>query len=457
MSEEYTHVGTVRRRPRTGYQRSQSSSANGEAKSNGNGSHTRNGRDSRHEFERDSYFDKGFDETSRESRRSRARPEAEPRAKQGKERARKPVSQFGPELEEEPLFRFPFDPWRLYGAAKRNFGWILVSAAALAVVGFFLAMLLVPYKVNMLLIRITSSAVRNENAPIVQFTPREYSEQTLFSFMKSSEVLQSVSSRGATNALLSPIGVTPQKLSEAVSIKNTSNPDYVQLSLKAFGSLPGMVELANIYGEEVTEYTKEIQQKEAKAINALLRRQVAELDEQLRDMTGELRKYSESGVVDFGEEMKAEIANVATLRTELQTRRMELEQVKAQIQAVGGSTVAPTTKLEQAREELKAMLLTKKPAHPDVQQKQAEIAQLEKMPNGGGSAAGTGLGTNPLMLSYIELQTRGPGLERRIQQIQDLLKQAEVRLGGAGNINKAIEFEIKNSERKQLEASRKIL
>src|SRR5688572_2685718 len=239
MSEEYTHVGTVRRRPRTGYQRSQSSSANGEAKSNGNGSHTRNGRDSRHEFERDSYFDKGFDETSRESRRSRARPEAEPRAKQGKERARKPVSQFGPELEEEPLFRFPFDPWRLYGAAKRNFGWILVSAAALAVVGFFLAMLLVPYKVNMLLIRITSSAVRNENAPIVQFTPREYSEQTLFSFMKSSEVFKRVSSRGATNALLSPIGVTPQKLSEAVSIKTTSNRDYVQLSLKAFGSLPG--------------------------------------------------------------------------------------------------------------------------------------------------------------------------------------------------------------------------
>src|SRR5687768_6371181 len=303
MSEEYTHVGTVRRRPRPGYQRSQSSSANGEAKSNGNGSHTRNGRDSRHDFERDSYFDKGFDETSREardSRRSRPRPEAEPRAKQSKERPRKSASQFGPELEEEPLFRFPFDPWRLYGAAKRNFGWVVVSALALTIVGFFLAMLLVPYKVNMLLIRTTENAVRNENSPVVQFTPRPYSEQTLFSFMRSSEVFKRVSSRAATNALLAPIGVTPQKLSEAVSIKNTSNPDYVLLSMKAFGSLPGMVELVNIYGDEVTEYTKEIQQKEAKAINALLRQQVAELDERLRIMTADLRKYSESGVVDFG-------------------------------------------------------------------------------------------------------------------------------------------------------------
>ena len=324
MSEEYTHVGTVRRRPRTGYQRSQPSSDNGEARTNGNGSYAKNGRDSRREFERESYFDKGYEERSRESRRSRPRPESAPRAK---ERDRRPASQFGPELDEEPLFRFPFDPWRLYGAAKRNFGWILVSGAALAILGFFLAMLLVPYKVNMLLIRTTPNAVRNENAPIVQFTPREYSEQTLFSFMKSSEVFKRVSSRAATNALLAPLDVTPQKLSDAVSIKNTSNPDYVLLSMKAFGHLPGMVELANIYGEEVTEYTKEIQQREAKAINALLREQVAELDDKLRVMTADLRKYSDSGVVDFGKELEAEIANVATLRTELQTRKMELEQV----------------------------------------------------------------------------------------------------------------------------------
>ena len=161
MSEEYTHVGTVRRRPRTGYQRSQPSSDNGEARTNGNGSYAKNGRDSRREFERESYFDKGYEERSRESRRSRPRPESAPRAK---ERDRRPASQFGPELDEEPLFRFPFDPWRLYGAAKRNFGWILVSGAALAILGFFLAMLLVPYKVNMLLIRTTPNAVRNATA-----------------------------------------------------------------------------------------------------------------------------------------------------------------------------------------------------------------------------------------------------------------------------------------------------
>src|SRR5687767_9817196 len=246
MSEEYTHVGTVRRRPRPGYQRSQSSSANGEAKSNGNGSHTRNGRDSRHDFERDSYFDKGFDETSREardSRRSRPRPEAEPRAKQSKERPRKSASQFGPELEEEPLFKFPFDPWRLYGAAKRNFGWILCAGALMALAGFFFAAYMVDYKIPVQLIRKTSNAVRSDNMMALDFMPREYSEQTLFSFMTAYPVRQRVAEKAKADPLLAPLKVTPEKLAGSISVKPTPNPDIVVMNMEAFGGLRSMVDL----------------------------------------------------------------------------------------------------------------------------------------------------------------------------------------------------------------------
>src|SRR5687767_6867674 len=83
MSEEYTHVGTVRRRPRNGQQRSQNSSGNGETRNGSNGSYARNGngrhdrqdrqeRGTRREFERESYFDRDPGE-AREQRRSRSR------------------------------------------------------------------------------------------------------------------------------------------------------------------------------------------------------------------------------------------------------------------------------------------------------------------------------------------------------------------------------------------------
>ena len=453
MSEEYTHVGTVRRRPRPGHQRSQSSSGKGDAKANGNGSHAWNDRDSRREFERDRHFDR--EESSREGgtrdeRRTRSRFSSF-------KKENRPASTYGPELDEEPLFRFPFDPWRLYGAAKRNLGWILVAGAALAVVGFFLAIFLVHYKVNVPLIRTTSNTVRNENSPVVQFTPREYSEQTLYSFMKSGEVLSRVMANAATNPLLASLEVTPEKLSKSISLKPTPNPDFVLMSMEAFGDLRGMVELANVYGNEVTEFTKEIQQREAKAINRLLQQQISQLNERLRVMVGELRKFSASGFVAYDRETEAEISNLATLRAELQTRRMELEQIRAQVQALGGSSVAPATKLEQAREELKALMLTRKAAHPDVQQKQAEIKQLEAMPNGGGSAAGTAMSTNPILLSMLELKSREPAIERRIAVIEKTLKEADERLSAGGKINKDVEFEIKKAEHKQLEKSLEVL
>jgi protein involved in polysaccharide export with SLBB domain len=253
---------------------------------------------------------------------------------------------------------------------------------------------------------------------------------------------------------LAPLGVTPLKLAEAISIKPTANPDFVMMSVEAFGNLRGMVELANMYGNEVSEYTREIQIREAQAINKLLREQVDQVNEKLRVLTAELREFSESGFVDYGRETESEINNLVTLRTELQTRKMELEQVRAQIQALGGSAVAPATKLEQAREELKALLLTMKPAHPEVQRKQAEIKQLESRPDGGGSAAGLGVGTNPLMLSMIELRSKEPALEKRISEIVNTLKGAEGRLSTSGRITKDVEFEIKLAERKQMEKSR---
>ncbi|HEX7863105.1 MAG TPA: polysaccharide biosynthesis/export family protein [Verrucomicrobiae bacterium] len=458
MSEEYTHVGTVRRRPRNGHQRSQNSSGNGEARSGSNGSYARNGngrhdrqerqdRDSRREFDRESYFDRDPGE-AREQRRSRSRF-----GMGAKKEEKKPASTYGSELDEEPLFRFPFDPWRLYGAVKRNLGWIAVAAMLLGVAGFFFALFVVDYKINVNLIRTTSNAMRVENAPVVQWTPREYSEPTLYAFMKSSDVINRVVEKAAANPQLAPLQITPKQLAESISFKPTPNPDFIQMSMTAFGPIPAMVELANMYGREVTAYTKEIQTREAKLVNKLLQDQIGRMNEQKNVLTTELRKFSESGFVDYGREMEAEVANLTKLRIELDERKLELERVNAQIGALGGTSGAPTTKLAQAQEELRQLLISKKEAHPEVQQKRVEIKRLEQLPDGGGPATGSAVGANPLALVMADWQGDEKSLQRRITDLTERIAGTQQRLMAAGRITKDVEFQIKSAQMRQLEKS----
>lgn len=144
MNEEFS--GSVRRRPRGGNQHSQRSQSPGNKygkgtwNASGNGSHgphgsrssshgpDRGAEERRREFERETYYDRPEDRTSRtENARNRERLDQENR--EAEKKSRKTQTQYGSELDEEPLFKVPFDPWRLFGAAKRNILWILTAGA----------------------------------------------------------------------------------------------------------------------------------------------------------------------------------------------------------------------------------------------------------------------------------------------------------------------------------------
>src|SRR5688572_21369786 len=166
MSYEYSHIGTVRRRPRTAHQRSSSDRAREPLTDTDSQSGAHNGNGSQ-EF--------SGARSSGAKKKSRA----------GREESRRSFPSFGPDLEIEPGFRLPFDPWRLIRAAKRNAPWIILGGALLAVLGFFLAASTVDYKISMGLMRKTSNAMRNEGVQMVdKFMVREYSDQTIYSFMK---------------------------------------------------------------------------------------------------------------------------------------------------------------------------------------------------------------------------------------------------------------------------------
>lgn len=268
MNDESTNVGTVRRRLRPENQHSQESfETNGDAKTNG--ARKKNGTNggAHAEFTRETFYDrppKGGPQGE-----SRSEPRAEPR--QSRRRDRRSEYEPSPRRRrglpwrevdfEAPLFRCPFDPWRLYGAVKRNINSIMLTAGVLTIAGFLAAILLVPYKMSLPLIRKTSNAVHTEGALPNQFTPHEYSDGTLYAFMKSPDVLRGVAAKSRTNALLAPLHITPDMLSKAVTVVPVPNPDFVLLQMKTFAGMRAMSELINMYGREVVEYTRTVQQK----------------------------------------------------------------------------------------------------------------------------------------------------------------------------------------------------
>src|SRR5436190_3636180 len=202
MSEEYPNIGgTVRRRPRPNHQRPQNQEQNGNGSHGPNGSaYGKNGdrRESNHRYERNG--SNRHDDF--QSNHYRQRPWEDPQ----------PLRALTYDMpdEDEPGFKLPFDPWRLLASVKRNIGMIVTGAVLAWIGGFILATFLVKYHVTIPLLRNTSNATRLEYGD--QFTPREYTDQTIYALMKSGDVVNRVASKAATNAILQRLKITPTEL-----------------------------------------------------------------------------------------------------------------------------------------------------------------------------------------------------------------------------------------------------
>jgi hypothetical protein len=395
----------VRRRPRTAHQRSRAPyEGNGHAKANGsrsvNGESKASG-DAHSEFQKETFYDSEPEPASEPRRRARTR--SQPKTRQA-------LPYYGRELDAEPpLFRFPFDPWRLYGAAKRNLAWIIAGMLLAGIAGLFLAMMLVDYKISLPLIRKTSNAVHTDGAIPDQFAPREYSDATLYAFMKAGDVLRSVAQKAAGNPLLAHLNATPEKLAKAVSVNPPPNPDFVILSMKNLGDLRAMPALINLYAAEVVDYTREVQQRESRVINKYLQDQIVEAEKDIAELTRELGKFSDTGYIGFEQEADEDFKQLILKRQQLETSKNRRDLLALQIASL--AQAVPNSRLLQAKQELENLLLTRTEIHPDVRLKRQEIAQLEKQQQSATPApAPAPGGANPISMRGAELKAERDSL-----------------------------------------------
>ncbi|HEV8542692.1 MAG TPA: polysaccharide biosynthesis/export family protein [Verrucomicrobiae bacterium] len=446
MSDEYTHFGTVRRRPRAGHQRSQSayeSNGNHNGKAHGNGAAEANG-SARSEFERETYYDGANDLDDDEERAQETEPNPRPRSRarhrMEDEPPRKALPHATRELDlEPPLFRFPFDPWRLYGAAKRHLLTIFFGGVALAIVGFFLGALLIDYRITIPLIRKTPNAVHTEGALPNVFNPHEYSDGTLYGFIKYGPVLQRVSEKAAKDPVLAPLRITPWDLSKAVSVTPSPNPDWIFLSVRNMGNLRALPALANLYANEAVEYMREIQQTDAKDVNAWLRKQIVEEEKTIASLEQEVKKFSTSGFVGLDREMDQDVNELTRQQENLRAKQLRSDILGVQIASLAKSL--PDTRLDQARLDLANLLIPYSEGHPLVIAKRHEIAELEKQKR---EAKGVPGATSPLPLKGAELQAEKEGLEREIADVTKTVANIEKRLNAETGLGG--QFQVKKAE-----------
>lgn len=357
--------------------------------------------------------------------------------------------------------KLPFDPLRFVAALKRNWSWLAVSACILALLGLVAGAFFIKHKINVHLIRRQAPNVFATGGPNDPMQPREYSDQTLYSFMKSGEVFKRVLGAAATNAATARLKLEPKDLGKAVEIQPAPNPDIVTISFTSLGDVPAMVELANIYAREVVRYTQEVQAMEMAEINEYLKQKLTSTDKKIQDASEAMRGLSTSGILDFQAEIDADLKKLAELETRIDSRRIEVQIIDAQLKS-GDEEIkvqAPVSRLAQEEAKLQELLVLYKEGHPEILRQKAIIEQVRKSDAGGGAKPllNPAVANNPLFMRNSELRARKEGYTREIEQLQAAITGLRDKLVKSADKDKGISYAMARNQLQSLNTTRQML
>ncbi len=223
-----------------------------------------------------------------------------------------------------------FDFLPLARAVSKQWYWIVLSALLFAGVGAYFGMRL--WKPSF---TATAELMRFETPNTTElYKPRQITEHTFADMLQAPELVESVAAKAKNPTLarqhLQSLVITPGRESEKVTVSVTA-----ATPMQA-------VETVNLYADIATQYTKQIQSKEASEAIAALRPQLKQMDD-------------------------------------------EIEGINRQIQAHNRDVVKPsqrnndlTKKIQDERDVLLGLLMKYTELHPAVSAQRAKIMELEK-------------------------------------------------------------------------------
>lgn len=357
--------------------------------------------------------------------------------------------------------KVPFDPWRFWVALKRRWHWLLIASFALGTLGFIVADRGLKFKAPVHLMRreLNSAFSNNQNDP---YQPRDIPDQTLFSFMKSGEILRRVAQRAAQ--LNPPIIVSLPELSKAIGMSPTPNPDRLILTVAGDEKSQKLVDLANIYAEEVVRYTRELQTAESGDVAAYLKQTIMQVEKELADANEQLVKFSkEEGFINAEKEAETYLKMRADLDVKRETALIELETLGVQIKGLEAELAKSTptdNKLKEAQEALVELRTKFTDQHPAVIAQIRKIETLEKsaataVPNVPGVRTMHNSLGNSFYVQLLELRAKQAARQKEVEEFTRMQGETKSRLEGVSE--KGLRYGTLKAKAQALEAKRALL
>lgn len=339
----------------------------------------------------------------------------------------------GDEAEPEG-FDLPVDPFRLLGGLwQRRYGLIMggfAGAVLATAVGFLRTE--TRYQVSAQLIEreVPDSFRAGEIGEA--FKPRTLSTATLLGLAGSNNVLSRVAERADP-----PVSLSLLRRSTAVAEQRGT--DYLFLTVSGYDSAAATVTLANLWSEEVVDYTRDMQSRESREIRQYLQQELDSNQADLERVGGGMLEYTRrEGLVNIDKQIDAQLRSIGDLDLRYESARLEIDATKVKLRGLETELRRQSPladELKEARANLDQIRNRYTDTNPIALEAAERVTAIEarldldrETPNDDLSRyAGTFLG-NTLYLQILQLRSQEEAVSNSLAELKSLRDQARAEL-----------------------------
>ncbi len=333
-------------------------------------------------------------------------------------------------------FRFPlpFDPVRLLAGVLSRWPWIVAGMIIFGAIGSFIGMRMTSQS-----FAISASLIKRRAPQTVQaseigqaFRPVDLNDATLLATLLASEPLD-IATRRAANGIHSGSAKT---FIEASQLEGT---DIFYITYHSPLGPEDALTFTGIWAEEINNYTRRLQQTEARDVRGILEKEVAALEKQIESANLEILNFSkEKDFLGGNSQVAAVLGKLSQIELDMEAARSSVASKKQQLESLTEqiSHQSPVElQIKTASEELANLRSTYTDENPLVQAKLQSIEYLEvligKLKETGkadlDAFTGTPLG-NQIYLTIIGLRNELLEAESRLLSLEKIRRSTAARL-----------------------------
>ncbi|MBB5350873.1 uncharacterized protein involved in exopolysaccharide biosynthesis [Haloferula luteola] len=335
-----------------------------------------------------------------------------------------------------PKFRFPIavDPIRLLAGILNRWPWILVGMIVFGVIGAFVGKLITHQTFSLSVALIKRRVPQNvQTSEIGQsFRPADLNDSTLLATLLSGEPLDLALQKSGNN-------LSPSQISSHVEASQLDTTDIFYITYHSPIGVNDALRFTGIWATEICEYTKRLQQTEARGVLVLLAKEVAGLEKQIDETNQEILAFCQKNDFVGGEsQVAAVLSQLSQIDLQLEDARTSEKALQAKLANLDEQIRHQSPlelRMREAREELANLRSTYTDENPLVQAKIESIRYLEGQLTDLGDGqnvpldafTGTSLG-NQLYLDIVAARNDLIQATSRIQSLEALRAKTSQRL-----------------------------